>query len=433
MIERRGEHVWVHSTDALSGVVRPPGSKSITNRALLCAALADGTSTLHDPSVADDSMLMCAGLQTLGLRVAQRPQTRTIEVQGCAGQLPNSDAELDCGDAGTALRFLTALCALGYGRYRVDGSARMRERPIRGLVDALHELGVAIGYDAHEGYPPLTLVARGLPGGRAVISKPISSQYVSALLMVAPYATRDVLLEINGGLLSRPYVAMTCNVMRLFGVEALEADSADRFIVPAPQRYRADAIAVEPDASAATYFWAAAALTGGAITVAGLHRDSLQGDAAFVDVLAEMGCTVADTPEGLCVRGPERGALRGITIDLNAMPDTVQTLAVVALAARGVTEIRNVANLRVKETDRLAALEAELSKLGARVELRDDGIRIDPPKKLHEAEIATHNDHRMAMSFALAGLVGPGVLIRDAGCASKSCPEYFELLAGLQA
>lgn len=429
MIERFGGHVRVRPIRPPDALVRPPGSKSLTNRYLLCAALADGVSELRGASLAEDARVMVRGLCALGVGVEVDESTARMLVSGCRGHLPATQAAIDAGDAGTAMRFLTALCCLGYGRYTLDGSPRMRERPIGALVAGLMELGAGIGYDGASGFPPLTVVARGLGGGRVHFSRPNSSQFISAMLMVAPYARSDVMIRVDGGVNSRPYVDMTIDVMRSLGVEVL-SDGAGRFIVPAAQRYAGRSLEIEPDASAATYFWAAAAMTGGRVRVAGLTRASRQGDVRFLDVLAQMGCTVQEGPDWLGVRGPT-GRLRGVTVDLNDMPDVVQTLAVTALRAEGPTEIRNVANLRIKETDRLRALQAELSRLGAQVTLYEDGLRIAPPAALRGAEIETYNDHRMAMSFALAGLCTEGVVIRDADCVRKSFPGYFDALAKL--
>jgi 3-phosphoshikimate 1-carboxyvinyltransferase len=430
-LEWIGTDVRLHPTGPLRGSVRPPGSKSLTNRYLLCAALAEGHCVLDGASLAGDAERMIACLRGLGIAVGVRcsdpPQ---IAVAGCRGHLPASEADLDAGDAGTVMRFLTALVTLGYGRYRVDGSPRMRQRPIGPLVGALQALGAPLGYDAEPGFPPVTAVARGLVGGCVRLDRLVSSQFVSALLMVAPYAMSDCLLGLRGSPPSAPYVAMTTQVMQAMGTEVLE-ESGRRFVVPAGQRYRAGEYVIEPDASAATYFWGAAAVTGGAVRVNGLSRDSLQGDVHFPDLLQDMGCAVTAGPDFIEVAGPSSGGLRGIDVDLNAMPDTVQTLAVISLFADGPTTIRNVSNLRVKETDRLAALAGELTRLGAHVEVREDGLTIVPPPALQPAAIETYNDHRMAMSFALAGLVAEGVTIRDARCVSKSFPQFFEVLERL--
>lgn len=428
--QRIGPHVHIlplaQPPDCL---VRLPGSKSLTNRHLACAALADGDTTLLEVALCDDTDRMLAGLRNLGLRAALDADRREIRIAGGGGFWPEDDAAIDAGHAGTAMRFLTALVCAGYGRYRIDGSQRMRQRPIGPLVEALVALGAQIGYDDIPGYPPLTIEARGLTGGTAEFARPPSSQFVSALLMVAPYAVRDVLIDVCGPLVSRPYVEMTLAVMRTLGVETLAEGS--RFVVPSSQRYRAGRYTIAPDASAASYFWAAAAITGGRVGVRGLSRDDVQGDVSFVDVLAQMGCTVEHADDAILVAGPPRGRLRGVNVDLNAMPDTVQTLAVAALFADAPTTIRNVANLRIKETDRIAALAAELARVGAAVDVQTDGLTVFPPAEITPAEVHTYDDHRMAMSFALAGLVAPGIVIRDAACVSKSFPEYFDVLESL--
>lgn len=429
-VEWVGADVRVRPGGPVRGEVRPPGSKSLTNRYLTCAALADGRSVLRGPSLADDVRVMLGALRQLGIRVEVAEEGGRLHVVGCRGHLPADEADINVGNAGTAMRFLTALTTLGFGQYRLDGSPRMRERPIGPLVTALQELGAGIGYERNPGYPPLTVLARGLRGGQVHLDAPQSSQFVSALLMAAPYASGDVFLAVEGPLPSAPYVAMTIDVMRSMGVEVLAANGR-RFVAAAGQRYQGGEFEIEPDASAATYFWAAAAVTGGCVRVRGLTRASRQGDLAFADVLRRMGCTVRDDPGGLSVQGPPPGGLHGVSVDLNAMPDTVQTLAVVALFADGPTEIQNVANLRVKETDRLAALAAELTRLGGRVEVRPDGLTVTPPARCAATTIQTYDDHRMAMSFAVAGLAVDGLTIRDARCVSKSFPRFFEVLGGL--
>lgn len=419
------------------GDARLPGSKSLANRYLACAALADGESRLSGLTLADDVREMIRGLAAFGIGVSTTDSSTASEpvrVQGCSGHLPADSAEVDVGHAGTAMRFLAALACLGQGRFRLDGSSRMRQRPIGPLVGALQELGAGIGYEDQPGFPPLTIQATGLAGGPVRFDAPPSSQFISALLMIAPYAHQDVLISIDGGLVSRPYVEMTIGVMRTLGVEALANDDLSRLVVPSYQRYRGGEFKIEPDASAATYFWGAAALTGGRVRTPGLTRAGRQGDVGFVDVLARMGAVISEREGGLEVSGPPAAPdakLRGIDVDLNAMPDTVQTLAVLALFADGPTTIRNVANLRIKETDRLAALQAELTRLGATIELRPDGLTIVPPRAVRPARIETYADHRMAMSFALAGLRVPGVVIADAGCVSKSFPGYFDELRRL--
>jgi 3-phosphoshikimate 1-carboxyvinyltransferase len=430
MIEPDGDQVHIRPAGAVAGSVRPVGSKSHTNRAMVCAALADGASTLVGASCSDDTRHMVSAIRNLGVPVAVDDARGSIEVRGCSGMIPADDVALNVADAGTVMRFLTALCALGHGRFELDGSARMRARPIGALVEALRQLGAGFEFGGVVDFPPLTVHARGLPGGHAQFRSPQSSQFVSALLMVAPYAARDVTMLVEGEFPSRPYVDMTMTLMRRMGVEVLAGDDA-RFIVPAGQRYQADELLIEPDASAATYFWAAAAITGGRVCVEGLGMDSTQGDVAFTAVLERMGCEVESSADGIVVAGPAGGRLRGIDVDLNTMPDTVQTLAVAALFADGPTRIRNVGNLRVKETDRIAALASELTKLGAEVETTSDSLTINPPASLASATIETYNDHRMAMSLALVGLCAP-ITIRNPQCVSKSYPGFFESLLGLR-
>jgi len=425
-----GEDVVMRpSGAAVRGEPRLPGSKSITNRALFCAALADGRSRLEGASSGSDADRMVDALAQLGVRVEREPEA--ISVNGCRGQIPALEGELDVHDAGTAMRFLTAFCTLGHGRFRIDGTPRMRQRPIAELVDGLRDWGAAIGYDEAHGCPPLTIVGRGLRGGTARVRNPASSQFLSAMLMAGPYASDDALIEVSGAFPSRPYADMTRRVMEAFGAAALASDDGMQYAIPAGQRYAAREYRVEPDASAACYFWAAAAITGGSVTVRGLGSESLQGDAAFAEVLRGAGCAIEVEAQAISVRGPAEGGLGGVDVDLNAMPDTAQTLAVVALFAEGPTRIRNVANLAVKETNRLEALERELTRLGARVERAADGLTITPPERVLPATIETYDDHRMAMSFALAGLRAEGIRIRNAGCTRKSFPEFFRVLGDL--
>ncbi len=448
----------------LNATVTIPGSKSLTNRALIAAALADGTSLLRNILVAEDTLLMIEALRAMGVSIALDADNAVAEVTGCRGQVPAEEAEVFCGNAGTVMRFVAALSALGQGLYSLDGVPRMRERPIGGLVSALQALGAGVEYLEKEGFPPIRVHAQGLRGGSIEIPSPGSSQWVSAILLVAPYAQRDVLLEVTGRVTSKPYLTMTTAVMADFGVAVVEqfegpsplslggrggteggstamrespSESGAKFIVEASQRYQATTWTCEPDASNATYFLAAPAIAGGRVTVDGLGTDSRQGDARFVDVLEQMGCRIEREPTRLTVYAPaERTAdghprLRAVDVDLSDMPDTVQTLAVLALFADGPTTIRNVPNLRLKETDRLAALARELSKLGATVDERPDGLRITPratlvPATPTPAVIDTYNDHRMAMSFALAGLRIPGLQIRDPQCCEKTFPDFFE-------
>ena len=421
------DRLEIQPTGALRGSIRPPGSKSITNRALVCAALAEGTSILRGALDSEDTRVMIESLDRLGIRVEADAGRETLTIHGCAGSIPAEGADLFVANSGTTIRFLTAMLTLGEGTFRLDGIERMRQRPIGDLLAALNQLGADCRGEISAGFPPIVVAANGLKGGRATVRGEISSQFLSALLMATPLAASDVELLVEGDLVSKPYVDMTLSVMRSFGA-SVDASDLSRFRVPGKQAYRACEYAIEPDASAASYFWGAAAVTGGEITVEGLSPLALQGDVKFVDCLAKMGCNVAWVANGITVSGR---ALRGIDVDMNAISDTVQTLAVVALFAEGPTTIRGVAHIRHKETDRIGDLARELRKLGATVNEFADGLRIEPPALPQGAEIATYKDHRMAMSLALAGLRIPGVVIIDPGCTAKTYPRYFDDLASL--
>lgn len=413
----------------LSATVRVPGSKSLTNRALVAGALANGTSMLSNALFADDTEHMTDALRQMGFSIAADPHAGRIEIAGFGGQIPAGDADCFCGNSGTTIRFCAALAALGRGEYTFDGVPRMRERPIGQLCDALAALGAAVEYPGAEGYPPVIIRARGLTGGTVQFNRPVSSQFISALLLAAPAARNDVLIEVAGPLVSRPYVDMTTAVMDAFSVSVISDrhEGAYRYIVPAPQHYAPRHYAIEPDASNASYFLAAAAMAGGTVTVEGFNANSLQGDVRFVHVLERMGCNVSRHDDRIAVHGPPRETpLKALQIDLNNMPDMVQTVAVLALRADGPTTIENVANLRIKETDRIDALATELRKLGADVDESIDGLTITPPQQLTPAVIDTYDDHRMAMCFALAGLVCRGVAVNGADCVTKTFPDFFE-------
>ena len=416
----------------LDASLRVPGSKSLTNRALVTAALAEGASKLRGGLVAEDSEVMARALSKLGVPVGVDGTTFTVQGQG--GRIPASEADLDLRLSGTSIRFLTALVALGEGRYRLDGSARMRERPIGDLLSALGMLGARAETQLGTGCPPVVVEARGLKGGVARVAGDRSSQYLSALLMVAPYALAPVTLLVEGELQSKPFIDMTVTLMRDFGVEVARAGYEKFFIKPS--RYEARDYAVEGDAMAAGYFWAAAAVAGGSVKVENVGRDSAQGDRRLADVLERMGCGVSWEASSCKVTSPPGGVLRGGTFDLNDMPDQAQTLAVVALFADRAVRIENVWNLRIKETDRLTATATELRKFGAEVEEEHDALVVHPlgaraPKSTHTDTIDTYGDHRMAMAFALAGLRLPGVVIRDPGCVAKTFPTFFEALSAL--
>jgi len=420
------EAIEIRPSGPVRGTIRPPGSKSITNRALVCAALADGKSVLTGALDSEDTRVMIDCLQQLGVAIDHDAAAGTIRVLGTAGRLPAHGADLYVANSGTTVRFLTAVVALASGTFRLDGTPRMRQRPIRDLLDALGQLGVDARTEADSGCPPVIVHAHGLPGGRATVAGSISSQFLSGLLMAGPCAAGPLELVVSGELVSRPYVEMTLAVMSAFGV-SVEVEPLTRFVIPAGRPYRARRYQIEPDASAASYFFAAAAVTGGEVTVEGLTQDSLQGDVAFCECLARMGCEVAYRANSITVIGRP---LHGIQLDMNAISDTVQTLAAVALFADGPTTITGVAHIRHKETDRLAALATELRKLGAKVHLRPDGLRIVPGDR-RPAQIDTYDDHRMAMSLAVVGLGQAGVVIRDPACTAKTYPQFFTDLAKL--
>lgn len=423
---RVNDSIAIQPTGPIHASIRPPGSKSITNRALICAALAEGPSTLHGALDSEDTRVMVEALRQLGVPLDADFAAARIHLTGCGGEVPVRRADLQMANSGTSIRFLTAALAACSGTYRLDGVPRMRQRPIADLLAALNALGADARSELGNGCPPVLVSGTGLEGGSVQIRGNVSSQFLSGLLQAAPYARRDVEIRVAGALVSQPYVHMTLGVMRRFGVEVAAGDLT-RFHVPAPNRYRGCEYVIEPDASAASYFWAAAAITGGRVAVEGLDRHSLQGDVAFCECLRRMGCEITYETGRTTVHGH---TLRGIDVDMNAISDTVQTLAAVALFAEGPTTIRGVAHIRHKETDRIGDLARELRKLGAGVEERKDGLRIIPGD-LQAAEIDTYQDHRMAMSLALVGLRHPGVVIRDPACTAKTYPRFFQDLKAL--
>ncbi|MCA3748572.1 MAG: 3-phosphoshikimate 1-carboxyvinyltransferase [Rubrobacter sp.] len=411
----------------VDATVRLPGSKSITNRALLVAALAEGTSRIENPLFSDDPFWLMSALVRLGFGV--RVVEGAVEVSGRGGGIPASSADLFVGNAGTVARFLPPALALGTGPYRVDGTPRMRERPVAELVEALRRLGARIDYEKEEGRLPIVVRGGGLRGGGEIaVPGERSSQFLSGLLISAPCLPGGLTVRPAGALVSRPYVDITVRVMRDFGA-AVEEDAPRAAYRVAPGSYRPATYRVEPDASAASYFMAAAALTGGRVVIPGLGRSSLQGDVAFAGILRRMGCRVVLAEDRIEVQGPRR--LRGVEADMNSISDTMMTLAAIAPFASTPTLIKNVAHTRLQETDRLAAVAAELSRLGVRVYEGPDSLRIIPGR-VRPAAIRTYGDHRMAMAFSLVGLRVRGVRITDPGCVTKTLPGYFGLLEGLR-
>ena len=412
--------------------IRPPGSKSITNRAIVCAALAVGRSELSGVLDSEDTTVMIEAWQQLGLHVVHDKVTQSLVIDGGGGKTPIKEADLFVANSGTTIRFLTAALAACEGRFRLDGVARMRERPIADLLKALRQLGANVSSEnlEHANCPPVLLEAKGLAGGRATVAGNISSQFLSGLMMAAPMAHADVELHVEGELVSVPYVVMTAEVMRAFGAK-VEGDEQGPFTISAGKKYRGAKYAIEPDASAASYFWAAGAITGGSATVEGLSRSSLQGDVRFCECLEKMGCKVEYGSDSISVQGSQLkgGKLTGIDVDMSDISDTAQTLAVVAMFAEGPTTVRGVAHNRVKETDRISDLATELRKLGAVVDEFPDGFTVTPPAVVTPCELETYRDHRMAMSLALVGLRCPGLTILDPGCTAKTYPHYWEDLA----
>jgi 3-phosphoshikimate 1-carboxyvinyltransferase len=397
----------------------------LTNRALILAALADGVSELTGVLQSRDTDVMLDSILRLGLVIEQNSAAQSLCVHGCGGRIPARSADLYLENSGTSIRFLTALCAAGRGRYRLDGNERMRQRPIGDLLAALNRLGAQARCEAATDCPPVIVHADGLPGGSTTLDTRLSSQFLSALLMAAPAAKQPVEIRLEGPLVSEPYIDMTLGVMARFGV-TVDHSQPGVFRI-APQRYRAGPYDIEPDASAASYFFAAAAITGGKITVRGLNHYALQGDVKFVELLEQMGCRTEWGADSVTVHG---GSLRGIDVDMNAISDTAPTLAAVAVFADGPTTIRNVAHMRVKETDRIAAVVAELRRLGLTVDEHPDGMKIHPGP-IQPALIETYDDHRMAMSFSLIGLRSPGIRIANPDCTAKTYPGFFADLESL--
>ncbi len=411
----------------LNASVRVPGSKSLTNRALLIAALADGKTTLQNALFSDDSRYFANALRTLGFRVEEDEAKSEMSVWGLGGKIPATSAELFIGNAGTAARFLTAFLNMGNGEYIVDGEARMRERPIADLLDALRPLGATL--ETESGCPPVKITAKGLKGGKTQIAGDVSSQFLSALLMTAPYAENPIEIEITTELFSKPYVDMTIAIMKDFGIE-IERDGYQFFRV-SPNTYSPiPNYLIESDASAASYFFAAPAIVGGTVRVENISRKSVQGDVDFVDVLKEMGCTIEE--KGSTILVTRHSSLNGVDVDMSNIPDTAQTLAAIAPFASSPTRIRGIASARVKETDRVSAVCTELTRLGVHVEEYEDGMTIYPCENIKPAVVQTYNDHRMAMAFSLIGLRAEGVQIENPGCVSKTFPNYFDVLDELR-
>lgn len=414
------------------GKVKLPGSKSITNRALMLAALADGNTIIRNPIVSDDSEFFIKALQKLGFNVNTEIDNR-IFVEGLLGKIPSNHADLYIGNAGTAARFLSGLVCLGNGKFRLDGNDRMRERPIGDLVESLRSLGGKVIATENKGNicPPIEIQADGLKGGRTLISGKISSQFLSALLMIGPYTDLGLEIQVFDELNSRPYVEMTSKIMEKFGIYPQNNRDLN-YKVEKGHYISPGEFLVEPDATAASYFLALPAFTGGSVSITGLHKNSIQGDIRFIEILKTIGLRIEESEDGITSSFDQTDRLRGVSADLSDMPDTAQTLAVMAPFAIEPVEIRGIASARVKESDRIGATCTELRKLGVQVDEFSDGMKIYPCAKINPAEICTYGDHRMAMSFALIGTRIGGIVIEDPDCVNKTFPKFFETLDGLR-
>ena len=408
----------------LQATVTVPGSKSYTNRALLIAGLTDGECRLEKPLVSDDTKYMLRALKAFGISVQEEQEA--FIVSGSGGKLSTPEEDIFIGNAGTTMRFLTTFSALAPGKIRLDGDERMHQRPLADLLDCLTQMGVKAVSANDNGCPPIDIAGGEVPGGDIQLAGDKSSQYLTSILLSAPYFKNDTCIHIQGDLTSKSYADITLDIMKTFGVH-VDNESYQRFKVKAGDYYKAQTYQVESDWSSASYFLAAAAVTGGEVTLTGINPHSVQGDAQFTSVLEKMGCRVEKKANALHIKG---NPLRGITINMNNMPDAVQTLAVTALFAEGKTVIEGIGNLRIKETDRISALANELTRLGAEVEAGEDFLIIRPGD-YKGAEIETYDDHRMAMSFAVAGLKIPGVCIKDPKCVEKSFPDFFQRFANL--
>jgi 3-phosphoshikimate 1-carboxyvinyltransferase len=415
----------------VDATVELPGSKSITNRALVCAALAGGTSVLEGALFADDTEAMLGVLAALGLGVLADRPAALVEVAGCGGQVPPGPARADARSSGTTARFVAPLLALGSGRYRLDGSQQLRARPMADGIEGLRALGVDVREEGEPGHLPLEVRASGLRGGRVSLAADVSSQFASGLLLAAPCTDEGLRLELVTEPVSEPYLAMTVAVMRAFGAHVDELDAGRTYVVH-PSGYRATRYRIEPDASAASYVFALAAMTGGHVRVPGLGRHSVQGDVRFAEVLAEMGADVQVADGYIDVRGTD--SLHGVDVDLRHLSDTAPTFAVVAAVAEGPSRARGIGFIRAKESDRVGAVVTELRRLGVEADEEPDGfvVRPSPGVRLRPSVVQTYGDHRMAMSFALLGLVAAGVAVADPACVGKTFPGYWDLLDALR-
>jgi len=419
------DRLLIPCSEAVDGTIRIPGSKSIANRAILIASLASGISYLDGMLYSDDTRYMMAAWRQLGAGFDQKGDI--LEVNGCGGQLQPCATPIYVENAGTAARFLTAALTLGQGSYELDGNDRMRLRPIRDLIEALNKLGSDVVDIDQTGCPPVSVNAKGLSGGIVEIPGEKSSQYISAIILAAPYAAKRTTVNIVGSLVSKSYVELTIDMMQAFGVRC-EWSADNQLVIEPGQTYSAREYSIEGDASSASYFFGLAAITQGKIKVRGIKPDSSQGDLGLLSILEEMGCVVQWDDEGVTLEGRP---LKAITVDMNTMSDVAPTLAVIALFAEGTTHILNVGNMRIKECDRIHALTTELRKLGASVAESDTGISVTGGMSYSGTDLETWDDHRMAMSLSLTGLKIPGVGIRHPECVSKTFPDFFDMFLPL--
>jgi 3-phosphoshikimate 1-carboxyvinyltransferase len=406
--------------------VAVPGSKSYTHRILIAAALSDGICTLQNCLKSEDTLLTMNALRQLGVEIEE--QNNQIVAHGTNGVLKPCSKPVYLGNSGTSMRLLTGVAALGDGMYTLTGTERMLERPIQDLLDGLTQIGVFARSINKNGCPPVEIRGEKLKGGALSLKCKISSQYLSSLLLIAPYSQDGLEIKVTEGPVSRPYVDMTVDIMTQFGVKVVR-DGYRRFAIHGRQAYRAGSYMVEPDCSQAGYFWAAAAITGSKIKVKGITKASRQGDVRFTEVLEAMGCKIFHEKDGIAVSG---GPISAVEVDMADMPDIVPTLAVVAAFAKGTTIIKNVAHLKAKESDRLTAVVNELSKMNIKASCTDTGLSINGGRPCG-AEIDTYSDHRIAMSFALAGLRIPGIVIKDERCVEKSFPDFWNVFEKLYA
>jgi 3-phosphoshikimate 1-carboxyvinyltransferase len=404
--------------------VTVPGSKSYTHRMLIAAALADGVSELKNALISEDTLLTIEALRLMGIQIAVNGTD--VRVEGTGGRLESCAAPIDLGNSGTSMRLLTGVAALGKGTYTLTGNARMQKRPIQDLLDALQQINVQARSVKGNGSPPVEVTGAMINAKQVEINCQNSSQYLSALLLIAPLTPQGLDIQVVGGPVSKPYIDLTVAMMERFGI-ALDRNNHQKFSIPGGQSYRAGQYAVEADCSQAAYFWSAAAIGGTQIKVMGVNSDSLQGDVYFIDLLEQMGCRVSCETDGIAVTG---GPLKAIEADLADMPDQVPTLAVVAAFSQGTTVIKNVAHLKSKESDRLGATVTELNKMGIQAGCTESTLTIRGGQP-QGAVVETYNDHRIAMSFAIAGLKVPGIRIRNENCVEKSFPTFWQVFEGL--